>query len=246
MDHAELALSTCLNELGKQQAAIANNLANINSSGFKRRAGGFSKFELALDEARRGGINTTTIPQYAESSDFSQGDFARTDVPYDLSLIGKGFLRVRDGSGTEYYTRNGALALGADGTLMTRSGHAVLDERGDSIRLNEIREIKITAQGTILDEATGETRGRIGVFDVGDPRRMMPKGSGLFSLPANTPEPEVDSTTEVRQGGLERSNVNSVSELVAMISVSRLHGAVSKALTTVESIHDQLLGLARS
>ncbi len=246
MDHAELALSTSLNELGKQQAAIANNLANINSTAFKRRAGTFAKFELQLDAALREGVNSTTIPRYQERSDLTQGDFARTDVDLDVALFGDGFLRVRDPSGRDAYTRNGALALGGDGTLMTQSGHAVLDDGGGTIRLNEIGKILISPQGAIVDEATGESRGRIGIFAIGDPDKLLPQSAGLFALPAGSAEPELSTTTQLRQGGLERSNVNSVTELVAMISVGRHHGAVARALSTVESIHDQLLNLARS
>lgn len=252
MDSAELALSTSLYELGKRQAAIANNLANINATAFKRRVGTFTGFELELDAAVRDGINTTTIPRYTEQSDRTQGDFSRTDNMYNIALVGDGYMRVKGPNNEDLFTRDGALALGSDGTLMTHHGHPVLDEQGGRIQLNETGTIKISTQGTIIDEATGEARGKIGLWSFDDPAVLVPRGSALFAGPSGPAglggpsQAKVDLTTQIRQGGLERSNVNSVSELVAMITVQRHHGAVAKALSTVESIHDQLLGLARS
>lgn len=244
MDRAELALSTSLQVLGQMQASISHNLANINSTAFKRRVGTIHDLESALQNAQTSGTSTT-IPAYREMADASQGDFKTTDDSSNLALIGEGYLRVRDGKGKEFYTRDGSFARSASGTLTTRSGYAILSQTGEAIELGGAGAVKVTAQGVLVNDEDGEELGRIGLWKFEDRRGLTPRGSSLFVAEKSAGAPQLDSDTEVRQGGLERSNVDGVSELVAMIAVQRHHSAVARALTTVEGMNDQLLNLAR-
>ena len=245
MDSAELALASSLQELVKQQDAISNNLANINSTAFKRRSGTFEEFEIALDNAQKNSLGAMSIPRYFEQTDYTQGDFSRTDDPLNVALIGPGFLKVKHPDGTERFTRDGGLNIGPNGTLMTHNGLSVLDAQGQEIGVGSKTQIKITTQGELIDTNSGDSLGRIGLWSFKKAHALMPRGGGLYAASKAAGAPTIDRKTQIRQGGLERSNVNSVSELVSMITVQRHHGAVAKALRTVESVHDQLIGLAR-
>lgn len=243
MDRAELALATSLRTLGQMQASIANNLSNLNSTSYKRRIGYLDDFEHALHHASSTQL-PSIVPSYREVADVGQGDFRTTNDANNLALIGDGYFRVRDSKGKEYYTREGSIARAPDGTLLTRNGLELLDITGEPITMPEIGAFKITTQGRVIDEANGEERGRLGVWNFADPQALIPHGASLYRAPTSL-KAQPDARTQIRQGGLENSNVDGVKELVAMITVQRHHGAVAKALSTVESMHDQLLQLAR-
>jgi flagellar basal body rod protein FlgG len=242
MDQAQMTIAACMHELTRYQDAISNNLANINSTAFKRRAGTFEQVMMETQTGER-----TVVPGYREETDFEQGDFLRTDDRLNIALTGNGFLRVRAPGNPEqsFFTRSGALVTAANGTLMTRTGYEVLGANDAPITVGQGQEITIDERGGVTDARTGEPRGTLGIWRFEKPDTLRYLGLGLYGTTAQSGSGEADRTTTVIQGGLERSNVNSVLELVAMISVQRHYGAASRAMSALEANNEQLMQLAR-
>ncbi len=247
MDRSQLTLAAAMTALTHYQDAISNNLANVTSTAFKRRAGALRPFESALSSAAaKSSATDVAPPQYAEAADFGQGDIVQTGDPLTFGLQGKGFLRVRaPGKEAMRFTRVGELAVGTDGTLMTRSGYEVLGREGTKIQLTSSR-IRISRTGSILDEATGNQVGNLGIFKFAKPGALRPVGEGMYAPTSGSGQAVLDRFTVVEQSATERSNVNSIQELVSMITVQRHYGALSRAIRVLESTNEQLINLGRN
>ncbi len=244
-DYAEQTLTRTLSFLADRQAAISNNLANVDTTSFKRRVAVAeqepSRFHALLAE------QMPTI-RYSEQADLGRGVLRQTENPLDIALDNSAdgnpsLLRVQDPAGGQYYTRNGQLQLGKDGRLLTRSGLTVLDVTGNPITLpsgaEAPRELTISPNGQIQDPTTGQTWGPIGVFQLDKPAALQPVGNGLYADRLGQKPRPVGSG--VQQGFLEGSNVDSLQELVQMITVERSFAATQKALTGVGRLQENLI-----
>ncbi len=226
-----------------QHEVIANNLANVNTTAFKRdvaafqsRAvesltapGGFRYRRPLLD--RLGG-GTFISPTYTE---FAQGEVEMTGRSLDVCLKGRGFFRVQNGEGEIFYTRDGRFALDGQGNLTTLDGdHRVLDSSGQVIQLDRSREISIGGDGTISQE--GRVAGRLAMVDFDDPHVLRKTGKNLFV--SSGPKPVVAPSARLVAGALERSAADPVRELIAMIEAQRAYEANAKMI----SLQDDTLG----
>ncbi len=251
MDQAQLSLAASLHALITQQNAVANNLANISSTAFKRRAGAFEPFAFVLDQARGGSL---PVPRYREYGDFRQGDIRYTGNPMHIAIQGTGFMRVRppgDESrvslrrATFFFTRSGTLTVDVNGRLLTEDGFEILDESLRPITVNPGAELKISQTGEVIDGTSGGVLGRIALWRIPNPVNLLPLGAGLFKGGPRAGTPELDRFSRIQQKHLENSNVNSLQELVSMISVQRHFEAAARALGIVEQVNDRLNQLAR-
>jgi flagellar basal-body rod protein FlgF len=239
-NYAEDVLVRGLSFLADKQAAIANNLANVDTTAFKRRssvaATAPSSFQALLD----GQMPTV---EYTERSDLQSGVLRETGNRLDVALDGDAWLRVQDKKGVDYYSRNGQLQLDTQGRLVTRNGLAVLDEGGQPIVLGSgpdtPSEITISPNGTIQNPHTGQTWGPLAVVTLERPDALVPVGRSLFVDP--TGQKAAQSGDGVQQGFLEGSNVDSLQELVQMIAVERSFTATQKALTGVGRLQENLI-----
>ncbi|MFN9704748.1 MAG: flagellar hook basal-body protein [Planctomycetota bacterium] len=238
-DYAETSLVRGLSFLAERQAAIANNLANVDSSAYKRR--------LSVAQPQRGfdsmlGREMESIA-YAERVDRQAGTLRETGHQFDVALDAKDWLRVQDDQGKTFYTRNGQLQVGVNGYLQTRTGRQVLDASGQPISLGNAEtlppEIRISPNGTISNPANNQTWGPIGLVQIPEPDALLPVGGGLYVDPAN--QRTTTGGDGVQQGFLEGSNVDSLQELVAMITVERNFAATQRALTGLGRIKDNLV-----
>jgi flagellar basal-body rod protein FlgG len=244
MDRAELTLAASLHALVKNQASITNNIANAQSVGFRRRAGTFIPFENQLQKASSKSLPT---PIYQEFGDFSQGRIQQTDDRLNIALQGEGFFQIRrpGESGKTYFTRVGTLKVDPNGTLLTGEGMELLNEQGAPIHINSGTQIKIDTKGEIQDFASGEVLGQIGLWKFKDPSKLRPLGAGFLEHNPKAGVPSRDRFTTVTQGSLESSNVNTMQELVTMITVQRHFQAVTRALSVVEQTADRLNQMAQ-
>lgn len=238
-DYGETTLVRGLSFLVERQASIANNLANVDSSAFKRR--------LAVATPERGfdsmlGREMEAI-SYSERVDRQVGVVRETGNLYDVAIDGNDWLRVQDDKGKTFYTRSGQLQVGVNGYLQTRNGKQVLDSSGQPILLGNAEtipaEIRISPNGTISNPANNQTWGPIALVQFPEPEALVPVGEGVFVDPKN--QRTTVGGDGVQQGFLESSNVDSLQELVAMITVERNFAATQRALTGLGRIKDNLV-----
>jgi flagellar basal-body rod protein FlgF len=211
---------------------VANNLANVNTAGFKLER---SYFQLELDQARQGDANG----ELRTYTDFSQGMIRTTSVPTDVAINGSGFFKVREGEQV-YYTRQGNFHVDIDGDLATPAGFKVLGQNGP-VRIGDAN-VSIAKDGTILED--GVEVARLELVEV-DTERLEKHGQGVF-LPVGEVEEQPVDTPNLVQGGLELSNVNAFKEVTRMVEnmrgfesynrVLKNHGDVDKKLDELGSV----------
>ncbi|WP_246018363.1 flagellar basal-body rod protein FlgF [Pelagibacterium montanilacus] len=210
--------------LQRQLDVLANNMANINSTGFKAEAIMFEEFQMdrAADHTFQGPDQPISyVRDWATMHDLSAGAVTNTGNPLDVALTGEGFLRVDTPEG-ERWTRNGALALSAEGVLVTQNGDPVLSGNGEEIRFGpQETDITITADGEISSSAGA--KGVLGLVEFANPQALERVGDTLFA----GGEPIDAENTRVIQGALERSNVSGVSEMTEMMRVTRAYTSLA-------------------
>jgi flagellar basal-body rod protein FlgG len=238
-----------------QMAVITNNLANVNTNGFKRGRGVFA--DLLYQTVRQPGAQSsqdsqlpsglmlgTGVRPVATEKLFTQGNIVQTGNNLDIALNGRGFFQVRLPDGTLAYTRDGALQLSAEGEVVTAQGYAV--EPGLTIP-EEVQSLTIGADGTVSVLVAGESSptdlGQFQLADFINPGGLQPIGENLFLETASSGSPQPGTPGETGlgtlvQGALESSNVNVVEELVNMIETQRAYEMNSKAIQTT----DEMLG----
>lgn len=238
--YGELALIRGLGFLAEKQAAIANNLANVDTTSFKRRVAvaqeQTSDFQSLLNE------QLPTVG-YSEQTDLGRGIARSTDNKFDLAVDGPYWLKVRNNQGASFYTRNGQLQIDNQGVLVTRDGLEVLDQGGQSITIGygeeAPSEVVISANGQIRDPKSGNSWGPLALVSLPKPEALVPIGKSLYVDPEN--QTATQAGDGLQQGYLEGSNVDSLQELVQMIAVERSFTATQKALTGVSRLQENLI-----
>ncbi|MBN8283841.1 flagellar basal-body rod protein FlgF [Zoogloea sp.] len=218
-----------------QEAAVAHNLANATSTGFKAE----------LHRLRAVPIQNTQLPTRAfvvdasVADDFTPGPLQHTNRSTDVAVQGKGWLAVQLPDGTEAYTRNGSLEVSANGILQTRSGLPVIGG-GGPITVPPDVEVVVGADGTV--SAVPRTGARNNTTTVGQLKLVNPPeqdlrrgGDGYFRLADGNPAP-ADPAVRVASGYLEGSNVNVVEQMVTMISLARHYETQTKLLSVAQEM----------
>jgi len=232
---------------------IANNLANVNTTGFKRDR---ANFETLLYQTHRpGGAQTsdttaltsplaigTGVRVVATEKIHTQGGLTTTGNSFDLAIDGQGFFQVLMPDGRMGYSRDGSLSRNADGLLTTDSGYVIQPEIG-------IPEgaLSITVSGDGIVSATlpgqieAQELGQLTLASFPNPRGLTPVGENLLvettaSGAAAIAAPMTDGTGKLVQGVLESSNVNVVQELVDMIETQRAYEIASKSISASDEM----------
>lgn len=238
--YGETALVRGLGFLAEKQAAIANNLANVDTTSFKRRVATAQPGETSFHSLLEQQLPTV---EYHERADLARGMLRDTGNRLDIAIDGPQWLRVQNRAGATFYTRNGQLQVDAQGQVVTRSGHTVLDANGAPITINTADaaagNLTISPSGQIGDPKTGTIYGTLGLFTLPRPEALVPTGHGLYVDPEGQPATHVPGG--VQQGFLEGSNVDSLQELVQMIAVERSFTATQKALTGLGRMEENLV-----
>ena len=207
-----------------KQDVIANNLANSETTGFKRDIPAFRQRLTAAQENRRPGDWTDPALEglggglFVQPStfDLQQGAIEKTGNPLDVAIDGNGFFGVLD-KGQTRLTRDGRFRLDQRGNLVNNSGQSVVDDRGLAINLPADGPISIDAKGAILQR--GKVVAQVGTFDVPDRSKLEKLGNGLLSYPdANRITP---TAATVHGEALESSNVDPATELSDLMDSQR-------------------------
>lgn len=215
-----------------QQAAVAHNLANATSTGFRAELHKLRAVEVQTEAMR---TRSFTVDA-SVATDFDQGPLQFTGRAYDVALAGKGWLAVQMPDGTEAYTRNGSLEVSANGILQTRDGRPVLGD-GGPITIPPDNEITIGADGSV-SASQPDQPGVVNVVAqlklVNPPEAELVRGDdGLFRVRGGAPA-VADPNVRVAGGYLEGSNVNVVDQMVQMISLARQFEMQTRMLSTAE------------
>lgn len=222
------------NALQRELDIVANNIANMNTTGYKADGAVFAEY---LNTGARGDQFATPdrrvsfVQDRMTWHDMTAGGIQQTNNPLDVAIQGDAFLVVQTPRG-ERYTRNGALQINAQGELVTSAGDKVLGESGPIVFAVTDRDIVINPDGTIrVREGRVDTgRGKLRLASFANPQRLRKDGSSTFMAPAGvTPEPP-NNNVRIAQGAIERSNVRPVVEMTRMIELTRAYTEVAGIL----------------
>ena len=215
MDNAIYATLTRQSGLMAEMRVVANNIANANTTGFRREGVIFAEHLSALD---RHGDTLSMAHARGRMLDLDQGVLTQTNGNFDLAIEGEGFFLVETPEGNRL-TRAGAFLPSPEGELMTADGFRLLDEGMAPIIVpSGASDVAVGADGTL--SANGVAFGKIGVFTAPGDAQLTHQGGTSFTTDA-APEPVEDAC--IRQGFLEESNVDSVFEISRMIEVQRAY-----------------------
>jgi len=229
---------------------ISNNLANVNTTGFKRQRVQFQDLYYEMVSVGRGATATLGSGSRTVATDrsFRQGSLELTDDPLNIAIEGQGFFAIDTGTGTAY-TRDGSFRVDGEGRLCTASGY-IVSTQGGAVQIPEnATEIEIGEDGIISAVIDGQ-REDLGVLEVAlfsNPAGLESTGGNLFrqtqlSGEAVLAAPGQEGAGILRGGYLETSNVEIVTEMVNLIIAQRAFELNSKAVETA----DQMWGIANN
>lgn len=229
---------------------IANNLANVNTTGYKRDQLSFKDtfISFAHDKIMEPVMNVRqeklfpepvhiAKPRLAQSKIvFEQGSMRKTDSPFDFAIAGSGFFRVQTDQGP-FLTRNGHFQVNAEGTLVTEQGFSVL-AGGGPITIPTGAQVVVNGGGEILVD--GENLGALDVVSVDDEEALEKQGRNLYRIREGSQAQELPATdVVVNQGYLEAANVNVVTEMVNMIEAQRSFEGYQKMISSTHEMDEK-------
>jgi len=236
---------------------VAQNLANVNTTGYKRSRAIFEDL-LYQNVTQVGGLTSqqteaptglnlgTGVRVVATDKQFTQGNVVTTNNTFDLSIDGRGFFEILLPDGTQAYTRDGTFQLDADGQLVTSSGYTVQP----AITVpREAQAVTIGVDGMVSAVLPGQADpiqlGTMQLIDFVNPAGLQARGENLYretvaSGPPQPGTPGLNGLGTINQGTLETSNVNVVEELVSMIETQRAYEMNSRAIETSDQMLQHL------
>lgn len=244
---------TGMNAQQMQLDVISNNLANVDTTGFKSSRVEFQ--DLLYQNLRQPGANSsqqtylptglqvgTGVQPVATEAMFTQGNLQNTGNQFDVAINGNGFIQVQLPDGTLAYTRDGSLHVNNVGQLVTSSGYFVsppitIPPTATSVTIGQDGTVSITLPGSSNAQKVGALQLTLFI----NPSGLQPYGQNLFqqTMSSGTPiltTPGLNGAGLIQQGYLESSNVNVVSELVKMIQTQRAYEMNSKSVSTADQM----------
>ncbi|MBO6755860.1 MAG: flagellar basal-body rod protein FlgF [Roseibium sp.] len=239
MENAQLIALSRQAVLRNQLNVVANNMANINTTGYKAQRMLFEEFIMPLAEAtefHNADQSLSYVSDYGTRTDMLDGSLKLTDNELDLAIEGDGFFVVQLEDGGEAFTRNGAFTLDENGQLVSTQDRPVLTAGGPITFTPEDGQITIARNGTISTDLG--IRGQIRVVEFENPQNLEQIGDTV--LTGEEPLPVAD--VRVVQGAIEQSNVDGVSEMTRLIEITRAYATISKLLQDSDDLRQQAIG----
>jgi len=230
------ALSGAL-ALRRRLDTVSNNLANVNTNGFKADRLNFDGILSKAEKGRSAGSGDRILfPVIKEGfTDNAQGPLKKTDRSLDFAIKGQGYFRVQDQEG-EAYTRDGRFHLSSEGQLVDANGRAVLDDNGHAISLPS-RDVAVNKAGELFVKGRQAPVARLGLAEARDPQRMEKRGDNLYTSTKANMRPAEDA--RVRNGYLEGSNVNTMEEMVHLMDLQRSFQSVTKGMRAIDDAYSR-------
>ncbi|MFM7708936.1 MAG: flagellar basal-body rod protein FlgG [Gammaproteobacteria bacterium] len=257
MDPALWAAKTGLEAQQTRMAVTANNLANVNTTGFKRGRAAFEDLlyqnvrqvgaDAAQDTQLPSGLSVGTgVRVVATEKMYTQGSLQVTNNALDVAINGRGFFQVALPDGTNAYTRDGNFKVNAQGEVVTAGGYRVqpavsIPDGAQSVTIGSDGAVTVQLAGQVAPSQVGTLQ----IVDFINPAGLQARGENLLleSAASGAPQagtPGLNGLGTLQQGALEASNVNVVEELVAMIETQRAYEMNSKAIATTDKMLETL------
>ncbi len=218
--------------LAREMDVVANNIANLNTTGYKADGSIFEEYLATAARADQTGSRVSFVQDRGIWHDMSQGPIERTGNPLDIAVDGTGFLAVQTPRG-ERYTRNGSLQINATGQLVTSEGYPVLGDGGPITLQQNDHQVSISRDGTISVREgisnVNSARGKIRLVTFANGQQLQKDGNGTFNPKAGV-QPQPDTTDGIIQGVVEKSNVRGMVEMSRMIEITRSYTDISAIL----------------
>lgn len=253
MNSALWAAKTGLDAQQTQMTVVSNNLANVNTTGYKKSRAVFE--DLMYQNVKQVGASTSQDTQAASGLSlgtgvrivatekvYTQGSFNQTGNSMDVAIQGRGFFQVLMPDGTMGYTRDGSFQVNSQGQLVTSSGYAVQP----SITVPQsAQSVTIGTDGTVSALLAGQSAptqvGTLQLADFVNPAGLQPRGENLLTESASSgtaqvSTPGLNGLGTLQQGAVESSNVNVVEEMVNMIETQRAYEMNTKAISTTDQM----------
>ncbi|SRR5579871_5384322 len=236
MDNSLLVAMSRQVTLEREIDVVANNIANLNTTGFKATSSVFGEFLNTIAQENDFAPADAPVHFVIDRTAFrnlGQGPIQQTGNPLDVAINGDAFLSVQTAAG-ERYTRNGALVINAAGQLVTADGAVVNGDNGPIVFQANDRNISISADGrvSVLEGLTNaETqRGKLKLVSFAQPQGLQSEGNNQFSAPAGVTGQPAPTSVTVVQGAIEGSNVNGVREMTRMIEINRTYSLIASIM----------------
>lgn len=222
--------------LWKQMNIVSNNMANMNTVGYKQDNALFTSYVNQTENAVGIGLQPLFFTQdFADYQDFMEGAFKSTGNTFDLAIKGDGFFCVETKDG-EKYTRKGQFTLDKDGALVTNAGEYVLSENNAPIFIApDEHEITISESGDVISE--NGVIGRLKVAKFADNQKLLKVNGVLFDNVAGNAVTFNSNNIRIAQGMLESSNVNAINEMTNLVKIQRSYDYVQQM---IDEEHDRL------
>lgn len=216
--------------------AVADNIANINTDGYRRKDYEFRE----LVSRPQGHPTASYVADRGILMDYSSGVFTETGNPFNAAIAGEGFFAV-EVDGTTQYTRRGHFMMASDGTLVTPEGYPVLDNAGGPIQLPaDTRQVIIARDGTLSTEQGQLSRLGVYTFDADELNQLQRAGATSF-IPQFGATAEPVENPVVHQGKIEASNVSPVMEMITMQDAARAYQSSLRNLRSLEDLEERAI-----
>jgi flagellar basal-body rod protein FlgG len=245
--------ATGMNAMQHQLDVTSNNIANVNTAGFKQDRAEFQDLMYETLNYTAGQTSQTTMnPTGIDvglgvrisgiQKNFSQGSLNTTSNTLDMAISGKGFFQITLPNGETAYSRNGEFKLNSDGAIVNGNGYLLSPE---IVVPDNVKDVSIAQDGTVsaTDSTTGAAQelGNITLVDFINSAGLIPLGNSLFMQSDASGDPIEGTPNEeqfgsIQQGMVELSNVTLVTEMVDLITAQRAYEANSKSITTADSM----------
>ncbi|WP_457624834.1 flagellar hook-basal body protein [Persephonella sp.] len=214
---------------------VTNNLANVNTPGFKKLL--LREMSQYLPENKGDSSHLFVFPRFNDTPVINtQGNLIKTDAPFDLAIFGKGFFGIETPNGIKY-TRNGHFLRNGEGFLVDSNGNYLLNEQGKRIQITDItKPVNILKDGTVY--SGNEPVGKIMIKDFSSVR---PDSESYYIPDANARE--IPPEYQIKQGYLEQSNVNGIEAMIELINAQRrfeIYGNLMRSLDQMEQKSNEI------
>ena len=229
--HNRLGLVESVETLLAQQQRlnqVSNNLANVDTTGYKKDSVTFDEmlYQVSRDRQRVGkALNILTSHE--------QGVVQMTGNPLDVAISGQGFFKVQTPQGIRY-TRAGNFQLDNEGQMRMPNGGLVVGDGGPIVLENP--DVIIDRAGRVM--ANGQVVNQLSIVTFADPRELAKEGENLFRLKEGGGQEVATDAAEIKQGFLEKSNVNTVQEMTELIDLHRAYEGQQKMIQAIDAIDD--------
>ena len=230
--------------LRRELDIAANNMANIDTTGFKAELLITQADPVKLPKSPPGSAPVQYAMDTGVARDFGQGPMQPTGAPLDMAIDGRGFFQISTAAGTRY-TRDGRFATDGQGQLITQQGDPVLDSGGGTITLNpQGGAPNVGPDGTITQSIPGQPQpivvGKVGVITFDSLSALSKQGDGLYSNTTNV-QPTPAASAVIHGGMLEGSNVQPILQVTDLIRISRAYEAMTQLVGNNSDLSDRAI-----